>query len=95
MKYFYERNSEFLNSEINKKFEDILWMTTDEFRQWIIELRQKIVHNWDVNGQPPRVGADEQEIIDQFNEMTSFPVWKFEETDELTGEKDEIGRAHV
>ena len=90
MKYFYERNTEFLQSDINKTFDEVLIMSKDEFRQWIIDLRKQIVHNWDVNGQPPRVGYDEQEIIDQFNEMTSFPVWKFEEIDELTEEKDVI-----
>lgn len=90
MKYYYERNTEFLQSDINKTFDEILCMSKDEFRQWIIDLRKEIVYNWDVNGQPPRVGYDKQEIIDQFNEMTSFPVWKFEETDELTDEKNVI-----
>jgi hypothetical protein len=83
MKYFYERNTEFLESDINKTFDQVLLMTKDEFRQWIIDLRKSIVTNWDVRGNPPRVGYNEQEIIDQFNELTSFPTWKFEETDEL------------
>ena len=89
-KYFYEKNTEFLNSELNKTFEEILWMSKDEFRQWFIDMRKEIVRLWDENNQPPRVGLTEQEIIDQFNDMTSFPVWKFEETDELTNEKNVI-----
>jgi len=90
MKYFYERNTEFLESDVNKTFDEVLLMSKEQFCEWIIELRKQIVKNWNEKGNPPRVGYNEQEIIDQFNEMTSFPVWKFEETDELTKEKDVI-----
>ncbi len=95
MKYFYEKNTELLESKENKTFEEVLVMTKDEFRQWVIDLRKKVVYLWDEKGNPPRVGYNEQEIIDQFNEMTSFPVWKFEDTDELTGEKDVIRNTSV
>ena len=95
MKYFYEKNRELLESESNKKFEEILVMSIEEFRDWAIQLRKTIVSLWDKKGQPPRVGYDEQEIIDQFNEMTSFPVHKFLVKDELTGEKDVIRNTSV
>lgn len=95
MKYFYEKNTELLESEVNKTFEEILWMTKDEFRQWIVDLRKTVVHLWDEKGQPPRVGYNEQEIVDQFNEMTPFPVHKFLVKDELTGEKDVIRNTSV
>ena len=95
MKYFYEKNKEFLESSVNKKFEEILAMTTDEFRQWVIDMRKEVVRLWDEKGQPPRVGFNEQEIIDQFNEMTSFPVYKFLVKDELTNEKDVIRNTSV
>ena len=39
MKYFYEKNTELLESSVNKKFEELLWMTKDEFRQWVIDMR--------------------------------------------------------
>jgi hypothetical protein len=90
MKYFYEKNTELLESESNKKFEEILTMTKDEFREWAIQLRKTIVSLWDEKGQPPRVGYNEDEILDQFNQMTSFPVFKFLVKDELTGETDVI-----
>ena len=63
MKYFYERNTEFLESDINKTFDEVLLMTKDEFRQWIVDLRKRIVSNWDEKGNPPRVGCNEQEIL--------------------------------
>ena len=95
MKYFYEKNRELLESDCNKKFEEVLAMTKDEFREWAIDLRKTVVKLWDEKGQPPRVGYDEQEIIDQFNEMTSFPVHQFLVKDELTGEKDVIRNTSV
>lgn len=95
MKYFYEKNTELLQSEVNKTFDEILAMSKDEFRQWIIDLRKTVVYLWDEKGQPPRVGYNEQEIIDQFNEMTSFPVYKFLVKDELTDEEDVIRNTSV
>ncbi len=66
MKYFYERNTEFLESDINKTFDEVLLMTKEQFREWVVDLRKRIVSNWDEKGNPPRVGCNEQEIIDQF-----------------------------
>jgi hypothetical protein len=94
-KYFYEKNTEFLESPVNKTFEEILWMPKDEFRQWVIDMRKTVVKLWDEKGQPPRVGYNEQEIINQFNEMTSFPIHKFPVKDELTGEEDVIRNTSV
>jgi len=89
-KWFYEKNRELLNSPVNKKFEEVLWMTKDEFRQWVIDLRSTVVDLWDNKNLPPRVGFTEDEIIEQFERMESFPVHEFETVDELTGEKDVI-----
>jgi hypothetical protein len=94
-KYFYEKNTEFLESPVNKTFEEILWMPKDKFRQWVIDMRKTVVKLWDEKGQPPRVGYNEQEIINQFNEMTSFPIHKFPVKDELTGEEDVIRNTSV
>ena len=82
MKYFYEKNRELIESDVNKKFEEILAMNKDEFRQWVIDMRAKVVYLWDEKGNPPRVGYDEDEIINQFNQMTSFPVHQFLVEDE-------------
>ena len=95
MNYFYEKNRELLESNVNKTFEEVLWMTKDEFRQWVIDLRKTVVELWDEKGQPPRVGYDEHEIVKQFNEMTSFPVHKFLVKDELTNQEDVIRNTSV
>ena len=47
MNYFYEKNRELLESNVNKTFEEVLWMSKDEFRQWAIDLRKTVVELWD------------------------------------------------
>jgi len=94
-KHFYERNDWLLNHKTNKTFEEVQWMTEDEFRQWFIDLRKAVVHSWDTMGQPPRVGWDEGAIKKQFKEMYGFPVHEFEHADELTGERDVVRNTSV
>ena len=95
MKHFYEKNSYLLNHEVNKTFEEVLWMSDDEFKQWLRDMRQAVIHAWDNLGIPPRVGYNEQEIIDQFNKMSSFPVHEFECFNEETQKNDVIRNTSV
>lgn len=98
-KWFYEKNDELLKSEVNKTFEEILWMSESEFQTWVAEMRSEVIRIWDEKGIPPRVGFSEQEIIDQFREMRSYPVHHsidgFESVDEETGIKDCIRNSSV
>lgn len=89
-KYFYERNDYLLESPVNKFFEEILWMTEDEFQAWVREMRKEVVYAWDVLGIPPRVGWDEHDIIEQFKALKSFPISEVLVEDEATGEKNAI-----
>lgn len=80
----YQRNEYVINSDINVCFEDLLDMTPDQFRDWVIKMRETIKHAWDTFGCPPRTGKNEQEIIDSFNRLESYPVHEFEYIDELS-----------
>jgi hypothetical protein len=88
--WYYERNTELMASPVNRTFEELLWMTQDEFRQWVVDLRKTVVQLWDEKGQPPRVGYDTAEIIEQFQNMEPTVVQAFEQLDEYTGTKDVI-----
>jgi len=88
MKNFHERNHYLLNHTINKKFEQILWMTDAEFRVYVKALRKVIVDIWDNKNTPPRTAYDEPEIVEQFNQLMGYPVHEFECIDEKTGERD-------
>jgi hypothetical protein len=90
MNYFYERGTELLESPVNKTFDELLVMSTEEFRQWVIDLRKTVVYLWDTKGQPPRVGYDEAGIIKQFRELEPFITETFEQLDECTGERNVI-----
>jgi hypothetical protein len=89
-KWFYERGTELLESPVNKTFDEILAMSTAEFRQWVIDLRTTVVYLWDEKGQPPRVGYDEAGMIEQFQELEPFITENFEQVDELTDERNVI-----
>ena len=95
MNHFYERNSYILDHGINKTFEEILWMSEDKFREWVIEMRRVITYAWNELGMPPRVGYNEEDIIHQFNKLDSFPVHTFEQRDDLTGKTDCIRNTSV
>lgn len=79
----YQKNIHVINSDINVKFEELLEMTPDQFRDWVIRMRKVIQYSWDTHGCPPRTGKDLHEIIDNFNKLESYPVHEFEFKDQL------------
>lgn len=91
-KWFYEKNTELLEHPVNKTFEEILWMSEEEFQKWVADMRAAVVDLWDNKGIPPRVGYDEKEIIEQFNKISSFPVHKFLVDDDYAGTKKDVIR---
>ena len=93
--WFYEKNTEFLKSPLNRTFEEILWMSQDGFRQWVIDLRKEVVRLWDEQGQPPRVGFTKAEMIEQFDQIQPFLSYSLVKTDEHTGERNVIQNTSV
>lgn len=72
-RWFYQKNKKLIEHSVNKTFEEILWMSAHQFKDWITELRQVVLEIWDTDGVPPTVGQDEKEIIDQFERIERFP----------------------
>jgi hypothetical protein len=93
-KYYYERADYVLNHEMNKTFAEILWMSQEEFVEWLREMRKVIVYAWDELGVPPRVGWNRNDIIDQFNKMSEYPVHEFLRED-VNGDKKIIRNTSV
>jgi hypothetical protein len=87
------RNDKLLQHEINKTFEELLWMPKDEFRQWVVDMRKVVVDLWDNEGLPPRVGFSQDEIANQFQKMVSFPVHEFEIEKDVVRNTSVIGNA--
>ena len=85
------RNDRLIESKYNVKFEEILQMNEEDFHDWAVGLRQTVVDLWDNHGLPPVVGYTDEQIIDQFSQLESYPVHKdFLKKDELTGTMDVI-----
>lgn len=95
MSHFYQKNTYLLNHHTNRTFEEILWMSKEEFRAWCVDFRIAVVYAWDVLGIPPRVGYNEDEIADQFQFLESFPVQEFLVRDVITGEKNVIKNTRI
>ena len=87
---FYERNDYVINSDVNVLFEDLLGMTPDEFREWVIKFREIVRESWDEHGCPPRTGKTEEAIIERFNKIVEYPVHKFAFTDELSDVENDV-----
>ena len=93
MNHYYERNTDLLESDVNKTFDEILVMSDEEFHQWVIDLRKTVVDLWDNKGLPPRVGYDRDGIIDNFRKMVSFPVHELEVSKDVIRNTSVIGNA--
>jgi hypothetical protein len=76
-RWFYQKNKKLIEHSVNKTFEEILWMSAREFKDWMTELRKVVLEIWDKDGVPPTVGQDEKEIINQFERIERFPVSGF------------------
>lgn len=75
--WFYQKNKKLLEHPVNKTFEQVLWMSDREFKDWMTELRQVVLEIWDNDGVPPTVGQDESDIVDQFERIERFIVSGF------------------
>lgn len=83
-KPFYEKNLILEDLTVNVTFDDLLRMSPKQFEDWVIHCRKMFLKNWDENGCPPKTGKNEEQIIDEFNKLTSAPISKFTQDDELT-----------
>lgn len=92
-KWFYEKNEELINSNVNKTFDELLTCTDDEFRQWVIDLRKTVVDLWDNKSLPPRVGYNEEEIINNFRDMVTYPVHELEIAPDVVRNTSVVGNA--
>jgi hypothetical protein len=92
----YLKNTLIVKSPVNKFFEEILWMSDAEFREWVIAMRKEVVHIWDVHEMPPRIGFTKEEAREQFLLLQTFPCReKFLTKDYITGDTNVIRNTSV
>ena len=75
-KYFYER-SNLLESYINIKFEELLFMDDSDTNKWINGMRNFILSQWDGEGIPPTIGQSETKIKRNFKKLRDYNIQQF------------------
>lgn len=91
MSLYYEKYDLLSDPSCNPTFDEILHMSQGDFVEWIRHFRKEVVKAWDERGQPPRVGYNRDEIVDNFRSMTKDFSLKWMETVDLrTGKPDVI-----
>jgi hypothetical protein len=63
----------------------------DKFTEWVEELRQRFLKDWDENGKPPLVGRSEEEIVQSFSKLRQFNTSKIFHSPEKGNDADIIG----
>lgn len=86
-KWYYTSNKDFIDHPINKTFAEVVTMTQPQFAAWVEELKDVILQFWE-NGNPPRMGFSETEMVEQVHELRNFDVESIYHIDENTGKKD-------
>ena len=80
-KYYYERSS-ILESKINITYHELFTKTDEELDQWIEEVRQYIIEDWDERGTPPMVGQSIEDIKKGFRKLREYNIRGFIEKDD-------------
>ena len=78
MKYYYEKSS-ILDSEINITYDELFRKDDDELDEWIEEVRQYVIKEWDEKGIPPLVGQSIKDIIKSFKKLREYDIYGFVE----------------
>ena len=78
MKYYYEKSG-ILDSEINITYHELFIKTDDELDEWIEEVRQYVIKEWDEKGIPPLVGQSIGDIIKSFKKLREYDIHGFVE----------------
>ena len=77
-KYYYE-SSGILESKINITYHELFCKTDEELDNWIEEVRQYIIEDWDVRGVPPMVGQSIDDIKKGFRKLREYNIRGFVE----------------
>ena len=76
--YYYEKSS-ILDSKINITYDELFRKDDDELDEWIEEVRQYVIKEWDEKGIPPLVGQSIKDIIKSFKKLREYDIHGFVE----------------
>ena len=67
-KYYYEKSG-VIDSKINITYHELFQKTDEQLDEWIEEVRQHLIEDWDERGIPPMVGQNIDQIISSFKKV--------------------------
>jgi len=76
--YYYERSG-ILESKVNITYHELFCKTDEELDDWIEEVRQYIIKDWDERGIPPMVGQSIEDIKKGFRKLRDYNIRGFVE----------------
>ena len=79
-KYYYERSG-ILESPINITYHELFCKNDEELDEWIEEVRQYIITEWDDHGIPPMIGQSIEDITKGFRKLREYDIHGFIEKD--------------
>ena len=75
-KYYYEKSG-ILDSKINITYHELFCKTDEQLDDWIEQVRQYIIEDWDERGTPPMVGQSIEDIIKSFKKLREYDIHGF------------------
>ena len=75
-KYYYEKSG-VIDSKINITYHELFQKTDEELDEWIEEVRQHLIEDWDERGIPPMVGQNIEDIIKSFKKLREYDIHGF------------------
>ena len=75
-KYYYEKSG-ILESSVNITYHELFTKTDEELDEWIGEVRDYIIEDWDERGTPPMVGQSIEQIISSFKKLREYDIHGF------------------
>ena len=75
-KHYYEKSG-ILDSKVNITYHELFTKSDSELAEWIEEVRQFIIEDWDERGIPPMVGQSIEQIISSFKKLREYDIHGF------------------
>ena len=89
MKAYHHNSNDFIiNNPINVCYEDIFFMSEEQFIEWCLEFREQVKISWLEHNQPPVRTIPDKDVVRQMERLTDMSLDGSVVMDSLTNSKD-------
>ena len=68
------KKSNIHNLKTNLTYHEIQSLSFTDLSNWVDDLRNEILYNWDVKNEPPVIGKSKEQIIKSFSKLKDYPI---------------------